>query len=329
MKAAFIERAGPPDAVLYGERPLPEPGPREVLVRLEASALNIADLYIRGGRYDAGIPLPYILGRDLVGTVESAGPQVSAFAAGQRVWSCALGLRGRQGTWAEYAVAPEDLLFPLSGEVPTETAAASLHSALTAVVGLEQKAALKAGETIFVTGASGNVGRAVVALAKKAGARVVASAGSPEKAEECRALGADAVLLYREQDPAEALKALAPGGAQVWWEATPEPDLERAFRSLAPNGRLVLITGFSHRADFPLRDFYVRNLTAYGFAASALDDECVRRAAPAISSALADGTLRPKIARVFPFSAAREAHRLLESGPVDGKIVLVPDRVRK
>ena len=131
-------------------------------------------------------------------------------------------------------------------------------------------------------------------------------------------------MLYREQDPAEALRSLAPGGVQVWWEARPEPDLGQAIGSLSKGGRLVIIAGFAHRADFRLGDFYVRNLTAHGFAVSALDPASVRRAAPKISAALADGTLRPKIADILPLSAAREAHRCLESGPVDGKLVLVP-----
>ncbi|MGI6456723.1 MAG: zinc-binding dehydrogenase [bacterium] len=304
---------------------MPAVGDDDVLVRVLAVAVNHVDILIRSGRFDAGISFPCILGRDVVGIVENIGCRVKKFSPGQIVWSNCMGLHGRQGTCAEYCSIPKSLLFSLPEGAEVKAAAAALHSTLTAVVGIYDKAALRQGDTIFINGASGNVGRTVIELSRQIGAHIIATAGTPAKAERCRAAGADAVILYKETDIRQALHELAPDGVNVWWECSPTPDLELAIQSTGNEGRVILISGYTQRSGFKLGDMYPRNLSLYGFAVSTLDDDTIRRAAILINSTLANNVVHPRIAEILPLSATRLAHEKLENEPVDGKILLVPE----
>ena len=158
MKAAFINRTGPPEEIIYGDLPEPAPGSLDVLVRMTAVTVDPVDTYIRAGRYQVEMPLPFIIGRDMTGVVEAVGEKVSAFKPGDRVWANNQGYGGRQGTFAELLAIDEKLLYHLSPGVDEHTAVASFHSALTAVVGLCTKANITSGESLFINGGSGNVG---------------------------------------------------------------------------------------------------------------------------------------------------------------------------
>jgi len=181
MKAAFIERPGPPESIQYGDLENPAPRDKQVLVKVAAVTVNPIDTYIRSGAYPIPLPRPFIIGRDMTGVVQSVGSGVTRFALGQRVWSNNQGYDGRQGTFAELVAVGEDLLYPLPEGVNEQEAVAVLHSAFTACVGLMRKAGIRAGETLFINGGSGNVGSAVLQLARHIGARVVVTAGSAEK----------------------------------------------------------------------------------------------------------------------------------------------------
>ena len=331
MKAAYIERVGPPDEIIYGELPRPEPAGHQVLIRTGAVALNPVDTYIRGGLVPMELPLPFIVGCDVAGTVEAVGAQVTRFRPGDRVWGSNQGLLGRQGTFAEYVVADECWLYPTPEGVSDEAAAAVALVGITAHLGLVQRARVRPGETVFVNGGSGGVGSTVIQMARALGARVIATAGSAEKVAACEALGAEPALNYREQDVAEALHQLAPAGVNVWWETTREPNLELAVNALAARGRLILMAGRDACPPFPVGPFYVKGASAHGFVMFMEHPERQRAAAKDINRWLTDGRLKPRIDRVLPLSQTAQAHRLQEdatirgSGRLAGKIVLKPD----
>src|SRR5262249_17430879 len=145
MKAAYIQLIGPPEKILYGVIPTPQPKADEVLVRVAAVAVNPIDTYIRAGTIPMPIPFPYIVGCDLAGTVEAVGPKATRFKPGDRVWGSNQGLLGRQGTFAEYACVEENWLYPTPAGVPDEQAAAIALVGITAHLGLFRDAPLKAG----------------------------------------------------------------------------------------------------------------------------------------------------------------------------------------
>ncbi len=330
MKAAFIEQPGPPESIVYGERPKPSPTGRQVLVKVAAVAVNPIDTYIRSGTVKMDLPRPFIVGCDLAGVVEAAGPQARRFRPGQRVWGSNQGLMGRQGTFAEYAAVDEDLLYPAPDGVSDEQLAATALVGITAHLGLFRDAELRSGETLFVNGGTGGVGSTVVQMAKAVGARVITTAGTDEKVAECRAIGADVAINYRTADVDAAIREAAPGGVNVWWETLREPNFDRTVALLAPRGRMIIMAGRDARPPFPVGPFYVKGCSLYGFAMFNATPDEQRTCAEDINRWLSEGKLRPKIDRVLPLSQTAAAHKLQEentigkAGTLAGKIVLKP-----
>src|SRR3954470_14178099 len=243
MKAAYIEQTGPPENIKVGELPEPTPGPGQVVVRVRAVALNPIDLYIRSGMVAFPLAFPYVIGCDLAGTVEKIAPGTKRFKVGDRVWGSNQGLLGRQGVASQYAAIGEEWLYPTPALLPDEQAAAMALVGITAHLGLFRFGQLKAGETVYVPGGSGGVGSMVVQLAKAAGARVATSAGSPERIELCRNLGADLALNYKTDDVPARLREFAPDGFDVWYETQREPNLEVSIPLLRKHGRMILMAG--------------------------------------------------------------------------------------
>ncbi len=330
MKAAYILEPGPPENILYGDLPDPVPGPGQVLVRVAAVAVNPIDTYLRSGMVPAPLPKPYIVGCDLAGTVVAVGPGVERFQPGARVWGSNQGLKGRQGTFAELAAVDAEWLYATPSNVVDRQAAAVALVGITAHLGLFRDAQLRAGECLFVHGGTGGVGSCVVQMAKAAGARVITTAGSPEKAQAARQLGADLVLNYKTDDVDEAIRRFAPQGVNVWWETLREPNLERIVGHLALRGRIVLMAGREARPSFPVGPFYVKDGRLFGFAMFNAPPEEQRRAADDMNRWLAEGRLQARIGRVMPLADAAAAHRLQEdntlrgAGTLAGKIVLEP-----
>ena len=229
MKAAFFEKTGGPELIQYGDRPKPEPKAGEVLVRVAAVSVNPIDTYIRSGLVAMQLPMPYVIGCDLAGTVEQVGPGCTRFKPGDRVWGSNQGLLGRQGTFAEYANVREELVYPTPSNVKDSDAAAAALVGITAHLGLFRCAKLQADETVFVNGGTGGVGSMVVQMAKAVGARVITTVGSAEKAVTCRGWGADLVLNYKSDEIAEGIKKFNGGeGVDVWYETQREPDFLKA-----------------------------------------------------------------------------------------------------
>ena len=325
MKAAFIEQYGPAENIHYGDLPQPELGENHVLVRVSAVAVNHVDTFIRNGTFSSKCVFPFIIGRDMTGIVEAVGSAVRGFRPGDRVWSNCLGIDGLQGTFAECLCVSEDRLYHLPPQADPLRAVAVLHSALTTAIGLLDKARLAAGETLFVNGGSSSVGMTVLQVAKSHGAKVVVTAGSDEKATWCREAGADRIIHYHAQDVEAAIQAFAPQGVDVYWDATPAFEMERALKVLANRGRIVVIAGRNHRCNLPVGSFYSRNATLYGFTVTGTTTNEYERYARQINQWLANGILKTKIHAVLPLSEAAKAHRLQEESRSFGKIVLVPN----
>ena len=331
MNAAYIETAGAPDVIRYGELPTPVPGAGEVLVRVEAASLNPIDTYIRGGIIAMPRALPYIPGCDLAGTVEAVGPGVRRFAVGDRVWGSNQGLLGRQGTFAEFCCTSEDWLYPLPTGVRAEDGAALALVGITAHLGLFWRTDLKAGETVFVNGGTGGVGSAVVQMAKAVGAKVIATVGSAEKAALAREFGADKVVNYKTDDVIAAVKAFTGGrGVDIWFETQPPADFERTFDLMAPRGRIVVMAGRKARPVFPNGSFYLKGLSLFGFVMFAMTPDEQRRCADDMNRWMVAGKLKALIGKSFPFSQAAAAHKLHEDntlgkqGTLFGKIIAIP-----
>lgn len=330
MQAAFIKHTGPPENIHYGEFATPRPGPTECLVKVAAVAVNPIDTYIRGGLIPMPIPLPFVVGCDLAGTVVETGSAVKRFQVGARVWGSNQGLLGRQGTFSECAAVDECWLYPTPAGVSDETVAAIALVGITGYLGLVRDAKLQANEILFVNGGTGGVGSTVVQMAKALGARVITTAGSAEKVAVCRTLGADLAIAYKSEDVPAAVKRFAPEGVHVWWETLREPDFERAVPLLASRGRMIIMAGREARPPFPVGPFYVKGCTLYGFVMFNATPDEQRRAAEQINTWLNTGQLKPNIDRVLSLSQAAEAHRLQEqstiqkAGLISGKIVLKP-----
>lgn len=330
MKAAYINQPGPPENIIVGELPTPDPIGSQVLVRVKAAALNPIDTYVRSGTVKMDIPLPYIVGADLAGIVEKTGPNAKRFKVGDRVWGTDQGLFGRQGTFAEYAAIEEHWLYPIPNGVSDETAAACALVGITAHVGLVRDVKLKAGETLFVNGGTGGVGSMVVQMAKAIGARVITTARSDEKVKLCRELGADAVINYKHEDVTARVKELAPDGVNVWWETLREPNFDQTVPLLSKRGRMILMAGRDARPTFPVGPFYTKDCRLFGFAMFNATPEEQRAAADDINRWLAAGRIKPRIDRVLPLDQAAAAHRLQEestignNGALAGKIVIRP-----
>jgi len=197
-------------------------------------------------------------------------------------------------------------------------------------VGLLEKAKIRAGETIFVSGGTGGVGSSVVQMAKILGARIITTAGSDEKAARAKKLGAACAINYKTENVAEAVKKFAPDGVNVWWETTRGPDFDKIVSLLPVNGRIVVMAGRDARPQFPVGPFYAKSCSLFGFAILNSTPEELRAAAEDINRWMAAGTLKAQIDRVLPLSSAAEAHRIQEestvknTGALAGKIVLKP-----
>lgn len=328
MKAAYILETGSPDVIRVGELPRPEPARGQVLVKVEAVAVNPIDTYIRSGVVAMQLPKPFVIGCDLAGVVESVGDGVSGFEPGMRVWCSNQGLLGRQGTFAEYAAVDADWLHPLPEGVAARDAAAVALVAITAHLGLFRDAKLGSGETIAVIGGTGGVGSMVVQMAKLAGARVITTAGSDAKVEAARGLGADEVIGYHRESIGEGLQRCAPQGVDVFWETRREPDFDVAVAAMKERGRMILMAGRDARPPFPVGPFYVKECSLKGMVMFKATPREVAESAHEINRWLAEGRLKANISHTLPLAEAAEAHRLQEAatlkgaGNLAGKIVL-------
>lgn len=329
MKAAYIEKTGGPEAIQFGELPTPEPKANEVRVKVAVSALNPVDLYIRAGTISMPLPTPFIPGCDLAGTVDAVGSSVKNYKPGDRVWGSNQGLLGRQGTLAEYACVEEGWLYPIPDGVTEEDAAAVSLVGITAHLGLFQYAKLKAGDVVFVNGGTGGVGSMVVQMSKAVGAKVIATVGSPEKAELCRKIGADLVLNYKSDNVDQGITDFTKEeGVDVWYETQREPNFLRTVPLMRKRGRIIVMAGRTAQPIFPVGPFYVKGLSLFGFAMFNATQEEQQACAKDINQWLNEKKLHSPIGKSFSLAESAAAHRFLEentlgqAGTLVGKVVV-------
>jgi NADPH2:quinone reductase len=322
MKAIRVHEFGGPEALRYEEVPLPEPGPGEARVKIEAAGVNFIDVYHRIGRYP-GQP-PITLGVEGAGVVDAVGPGVAEVKPGERV-----AYAMQQGSYAEYVLAPAWKLVAIPDGLDTQQAAAVILQGMTAHYLTHSTYPLQPGDAALIHAAAGGTGHLVVQLAKRRGARVIGTVSTEEKARLAREFGADEVILYTQADFKEEVKRLTRGaGVQVVYDSVGRTTFEKSLDCLAPRGMLVLF-GQSSGSVPPIDPqllsrkgslFFTRPTLAHYTASRA---ELLSRAGDVLHW-MADGTLRVRIAHEFPLERAADAHRELEARRTTGKALLIP-----
>lgn len=323
MKAIQVLSGEPDRPLVWQETPDPVWSPDDVLVDVHATALNRADLMQREGNYPPPPGASEILGLDMAGMIAQTGANVRGWRPGDRV--CAL-LPG--GGYAERAVAPAGMLMPVPPDWSLEEAAALPEVFLTAFVNLFREASFQQGETVLVHGGASGVGTAAIQLAHAAGGRVIATAGSDEKVERCRTLGADLAINYRRDDfAARAGEFTGGAGVDIIIDMVAAPYLEANLGLLRRQGRLILISTLGGtRAEINLGLVLGRRLRLIGSTLRgrpvaekiALTHAFLDRFGPALQA----GTIRPVIDRIYPIQEAAEAHARMAANENIGKIVL-------
>ncbi|QDP96270.1 NADPH:quinone reductase [Microlunatus elymi] len=320
MRAAYVRWVGPDSVIEIGDLPVPTPGASEVLVKVTAVAINPVDNYIRTGRFQTPVPLPFVVGRDLVGTVVESGSPALGFAPGERVWCNSMGHDGRPGAISEYVVVPVDRLYRLPDGADPEQGVALAQPAATAYLGCFVHGNVRAGETVFVGGGGGNIGLAAIRMARMAGARVLATA-RPDDHQRCRDAGAEVVVDYHAAPMVDRMLDAA-GGVDVYWETSGRHDFDRVERVAAPGCRVLVTAAAEQRPTVPLPQLYMRDVSLIGFVISRATVDQLRAAADLINPELAAGTLTARIADRLPLGRTAEAYRRLAEGRVRGRLLV-------
>jgi NADPH2:quinone reductase len=322
MKAVLCTDFTGPAALEVGEIAAPEPGPDEILVNVHAAAVSFMDYLMTTGGYQMKPELPYVPGTEGAGVVAAVGDKVTRFKPGDRV-ACSAWIGG----FAEQMVAPEWKAVKLPDGVDFAPASTILHNYATAYYALIERAQLKAGETLLVTGAAGGTGLSVVDLGRKLGARVIAAVGGAEKAQFVRDYGADEAIDYESEDLRERVKALTDGaGVDVCFETVGGEIFTTMARLMNWGGRLMPI-GFAGGTipaipmNLPLLKSYSIVGVLTGNWTERFPEEC-RRAYETIVAWLAAGEIRPYIDREVPLEQAAEAMQAIADRAVRGRIVL-------
>ena len=320
MRAVVVSEVGGPDVLRVEDVPAPEPGPGEVRVRVHAAGGNYIDTYHRTGRY--ALPLPTGLGQEGAGVVEAVGGDVRDLAVGDQVaWS------GVLGSYAEQVVVPAAVAVPVPDGISTQVAAAALLQGMTAHYLVRSTFPLAEGHTALVHAASGGTGRLLVQLAKRCGARVIATCSTEDKAALARAAGADEAIRYDEEDFAEALAARGEV-VDVVYDGVGRATFERGLACLRPRGTMVLF-GQASGAVEPVDPQRLSQggslfLTRPTLAHYVRTPEELRWRAGEVFDAITGGELEVRIDRTWPLEEAAEAHRYLEARRTRGKLLLEP-----
>jgi NADPH2:quinone reductase len=322
MHAIRFSQTGGPEVLELVEVDKPEPKPGQILIRHEAIGINFIDTYLRSGLYPA--KLPSIPGGEAAGVVEAVGEGVTRFKVGDRAASAGVG-----GGYADYSVVSAERAVAIPAGVDTRTAAAALLKGMTVEFLIRRLHEVKAGETILVHAAAGGVGQIMVQWAKALGAVVIATVGSEAKAARARELGADHVILYRDQDVAAEVRRITDGkGVPVAYDAVGKDTFEGTLKSLARRGFFVSF-GNASGPPPPVEGrqlmlngslFFTRPTMAdYQTTTAELD-----ASAAALFEMIGSGKVKIEIGQTFPLADARKAHEALESRNTIGASLLIP-----
>ena len=342
MQAVHVPVHGDPSVLKLVDLPRPAPKAGEVLVQVAAISVNHLDLWVRRGMPGVTLPLPMIPGCDGTGTIVELGPGVRGLSVGEKVllepgYSSGTSAHDRAGNdhlsddyqirgehfdglAREFVAIEARFVMPLPEGCDLLQSAAIPLVFLTAWGLLVTRAKLERGESVLVLGGASGVGSAAIQMAREMGARVIATAGSETKAALARSLGAAEVVRHDQADWPQAVRKLTGGrGADVVVEHVGPATWAGSMRALARNGRLVTCGGTTGpKVELLLPHLFIKNLSVLGSTMGP------KSAFPHIFARVASGAYKPVIDRVLPLSRVREAHELLESRAVLGKIVLVP-----
>jgi putative PIG3 family NAD(P)H quinone oxidoreductase len=323
MRAVVVTAPGGPEVLAWSEVPDPEPEPGEIVLDVAASAVNRADLLQRQGRYRPPPGAPATLGLECSGTVSAVGSGVTGWEIGQQV--CAL-LSG--GGYAEKVAVPAGYLLPVPDGVDLVTAAGLPEVMCTVWSNVFMTAGLRPGEVLLVHGGAGGVGTAAVQLGRVVGATVAVTAGTPQKLDLCRSLGASVLVNYNEDDFVTAVHQATDGhGADVVLDNMGAAYLARNVSVLAVNGRLVVI-GLQGGREAAL-DLSALMAKRAALIATTLRARPAEEKATIVAAVrehvwplLESGEIRPVVDRIVPMSAVAEAHRIVGAGEHMGKVLL-------
>ena len=322
MQAIRVNQPGGPDALSFESIADPSPAAGEALVRMQAVGVNYIDIYQRSGIYP--LDAPFTLGMEGAGVVEAVGPDVSGLAVGDRV-AHAMQL----GSYAELQTVPAAQLVKLPDGIDARQAAAAMLQGMTAHYLAHSTYSLAAGHTALVHAGAGGVGRLLTQMAKRIGARVIATAGTPAKAEIASDAGADDVIVYTNTDFLEEVRRLTAGaGVEVVYDGVGAATYERSFDCLKPRGLLALYGASSG----PVPELNPQILNAKGslfLTRPSLGHYTLTRGelewrAGDVLSWVAAGELELMIDREVPLARAADAHRALQGRETSGKVLLIP-----
>jgi putative PIG3 family NAD(P)H quinone oxidoreductase len=324
MTAIEISTPGPPEVLRPASRPVPQPGPQEVLIRVAAAGINRPDVLQRKGAYPPPAGVTDIPGLEVAGEVAGVGSDVTELTVGERVCALVAG-----GGYAEYVAAPAVQCLPVPATLSMEEAGALPETFFTVYYNVFMRARLRSGETLLIHGGSSGIGTTAILLAKAFGARVIITAGSAAKCAACLQLGADVAVDYQQEDfVARTLEATGGQGADVILDMVGGEYLARNMAAAAVNGRIAVIaTQRGAKAEIDLRGLMSKRLWLGG---STLRPQSVAGKGQ-IAAALrqevwplfGSQSLRPLLHARFPLREAARAHALMESGAHIGKIVLL------
>lgn len=328
MKAIVVRETGKPDVLELQEVERPKTAADQVLIRVEAISVNFADIKARQGQYH-GVAADAVFtpGLDCAGVVVEAGADAKRFKTGQRVMAFPSG-----GSYAEFVVAPESLVYPIPDGLSSEAAAASLTVGVTAYNAIRKMARLEQGESILIHAAAGGIGSTAIQLAKLFGAsRIIGTVGSDEKMEKAKSFGADEVINYRTDDFVEKINKLTNGkGVDVILDTVAGENFEKSLKCLAPFGRIV---SFGHANDGSVPgiaktdDLHSSCRSVIGYSTGTYRKhrpEFLREGAERITEYLLQKQLEIVISKRFALKDAAQAHAHIESRMSIGKVLLIP-----
>lgn len=319
MKAAYIKQLG--GDIYYGDFAEPRLKADEVLVKVEACAVNYVDTFVYSGSFQTNLTLPFVLGRDAVGIVERIGSNVDAVASGERVWTNSMGYEGRPGVIAEKISLPQNRLFKAPEGIDPIILAASVHSAATAAIILADVMAIKPQQTLLVEGAAGHVGTKLVELAASLGAQVITTA-NPKDFSRLKQLGATACYDYHAEMLFSQIKTDYPIIERVI-DTSGKVSLQENLNLAAQKGEVTLITApVENSFTFNVRAFYTQSQKINGFVISHASLTELQRAGAQINQAFANGQLLEENISVHSFAETAWVYQHLAQ--LTGKVVLVP-----
>jgi len=321
MKAWQVRGWGEPEEMTLAETPIPDPGPDEVRIANRAAALNFFDILQIQGKYQVKPPFPFTPGAEVAGIVDAVGSGVTGFARGDRVLSSPM-----LGAFAEYTVAPVSCTFPIPEGMDFPEAAALPVVYHTSYFALERRTALQGGEWLLVHAGASGTGMAAIQIGKAMGARVIATAGSAEKLEFCKTLGAEFVVGYKDPAWVDRVKEITRRGADVIYDPVGGDIFDLSTKCIAPEGRLLVVGFASGRIPtlqmnrVLLKDISIEGVHWGPYVRE--HPEYFGRAQKALAEMYRAGFVRPVVGKRYRLDQAPVGLRDLAERRVSGKAVI-------